>query len=57
MENSDLGIYTVVVVGLFIMFGIGTFNEFRTMDTNQYKGTERDNDTGVFRAFIKKIFS
>lgn len=56
MEDTDLGIYTLIVVGLFIAFGITTFRQFRTMDNNTYTGTERTNDAAVFKAFIDKLF-
>ncbi len=56
MENTDLGIYTVVIVGLFILFGIGTYSQFRTMNKTEYTGTERVDDGKIFRSFLARIF-
>ena len=56
MEDSDLGIYSLVIVGLFIMLGVATYSEFRNMNQTTYKGTERTDDVHIFRAFLKKVF-
>lgn len=56
MDDADLGIYTIIIVGLFIMFGIGTYSEFRNMNNREYKGTERVDDGDTFKAFLKKLF-
>ena len=57
MEDIDLGIYTLVVVGLFVALGISTFSQFRNMDTNTYTGVERSSDVSTFKAFINKVFN
>ncbi len=56
MEDADLGIYTLVVVGLFVALGVVTFGQFRNMDNNAYTGTERGSDVNAFKAFIDKVF-
>lgn len=56
MEDIDLGIYTLIVVGLFVTLGIGTFSQFKTMNNNKYTGTERTDDTDTFKAFVNKYF-
>jgi hypothetical protein len=56
MENTDLGIYTAVIVGLFILFGIGTYRQFRTMNKNEYSGTERIDDEKIVRSFLTRVF-
>jgi hypothetical protein len=56
MENLDLGIYTLVVVGLFVGLGVGTFLQFRNMNSSKYTGNERSDDSDTFKAFISKAF-
>ena len=56
MQNADIGFYTIVVVLLFIGFGIGTYAEFRRMNRNSYTGNERGDDQKTAKAFIDKLF-
>lgn len=56
MEDADLGIYTVVVVGLFLMFGLGTFLQFQKMNNITYTGTERSDGARASASFWTRLF-
>lgn len=56
MEHIDMILYTIVVVGLFVSFGISTFAEFKKMHNRDYTGLERSDDRKAFASFVGRIF-
>ena len=56
MADLDVLLYTSVVVVLFVLFGVSTFNEFRRMNGHEYTGQERSDDTLLFKRFLGKVF-
>ena len=55
-ENVNMIVYTLVVVLLFVLFGIGTFLEFKKMHKNEYTGNERSDDQALVSRFFAKLF-
>jgi hypothetical protein len=56
MENLDLIICTIILVVLFVIFGIATLSEFGRMSNEPY---DKDKDKGgvvTLKNFIGKIF-
>ncbi len=55
MENLDLIIFSIILVVLFILFGIGTIAEFNRMSSEPY---DKEKDKGgivALKNFIGKI--
>ncbi|GEM_PF-2632163 len=57
MENFDLIIFTSILVGFFILFGIGTYREFRDMEQNSFDPNGEDGGAKTFWVTIGSFFS
>ncbi len=54
MQNIDLIFYTVVLTVLFILFGIGTYHEFKTMNK---EGFDENGEVGGAQTFLQTVSS
>ena len=57
MENLDVGLYTVIIVGLFAVLGLGTLTEYNRMDNTSYTGEERAKGEKTVKTLMDKLFN
>ena len=55
MENLDIIIFSVILVVLFIIFGIGTIAEFGRMSNEPYDAAKDKGGVETLKNFIGKI--
>jgi hypothetical protein len=56
MENLDLIIFSAILVGLFILFGIGTIAQFIRMSKEEFDKDKNKGGVITLKNFIGKIF-
>lgn len=56
MENLDLIIFTAVLVVLFILFGIATYQQFVRMEKQAFNSTSEKGGAESFLNFFSKMF-
>ena len=56
MENLDLIIFTSVLVVLFILFGIATYQQFTRMEKGKFDSKTEQGGAENFLKFITKMF-
>lgn len=57
MENLDVALYTVIIVGLFVVLGFGTLTEYNRMDNTNYTGEERADGEKTVKTLIDRLFN
>jgi hypothetical protein len=56
MENLDLIIFSIILVVLFILFGIGTLAQFSRMSKEEFDKDKNKGGVVTLKNFIGKIF-
>jgi hypothetical protein len=56
MENLDIIIFTLIIIVLFTIFGIGTFLEFKKMSNENTPEGGKRGGAASFLDFLGKIF-
>lgn len=56
MENLDLIIFSIILVVLFILFGIGTIAQFSRMSNEEFDKDKNKGGVVNLKNFIGKIF-
>lgn len=56
MENLDLIIFTSILVILFILFGIATYQQFVRMEKQDFNSTSEKGGAENFLKFLSKMF-